>query len=174
METFFKSIDDVCDLTFAHHSLTIKGEDYFYFSEQSSIQVLREMPKATAIKVTNLSSERHRIFQKTDAIKNTQSIQEFFNIVLPLVEDGNFPCTDITIIIDNQIELSSHDDGEVHLLSANKGLLYDLIKKILTRQRYAPEILTDILNQPNLYLKLERPNKIIATYSSFEEVIEAS
>jgi hypothetical protein len=166
-------MDDICDLTIANFSLTTNGEEYFCFNEQSSIQVLRELPIETGIKVANLFSERHRISQKVDAIKKTGDVKGFFEIVLPLVEHGNFPCTDITIIIDNQIKLSSHDDGEVHLVSTSRDFLHDLIKKMLVRQHYDPGILTQIINKPNLYHRLEKPNKIIASYKSFDEVIEA-
>lgn len=106
-------------------------------------------------------------------IKSTKSVKEFLDITLPLVEHGNFPCKDITIIIDNQIKLDSHDDGEIHLVSSNRPFLQDLIKKILTRQHFAPNLLDDIVDRPNLYHRLERPNKIVSSYASFEEVIEA-
>ena len=173
MEAVFNSIDDICDLTLANFTLTGDGEEYFYFNEQSSIQVLRELPIETAIKVTNMFSEQPRIFQKVEAIKDTKNVKDFFDIVLPLVELGNFPCTDITIIIDDQIKLSSHDNGEVHLISSTRHFLYDLIKKVLTHQHYDSGLLTEITNKPNLYHKLERPDKIVASYSTFDEVIEA-
>jgi hypothetical protein len=173
MEPVFNSIDDVCDLTFAKFSLTDDGEEYFYFNEQSSIQVLRELPLDAAINVINLFSERHRIFQKIDAIKETKNVKEFFEIVLPLVEYGNFPATDLTILIDDQIKLSSYDDGEVQLVSANKHFLHDLIKKLIIRQHYSPLLLTDIIDRPNLYHKLQRPDKIISSYSTLDEVIDA-
>lgn len=54
MEAVFNSIDDVCDLTLARFSLSTDGEDYYYFSEQSSLQVLRELQVDTGINVTNL------------------------------------------------------------------------------------------------------------------------
>jgi hypothetical protein len=123
--------------------------------------------------VTSLFSERHRIFQKIDVIKSAKNVKKFLDITLPLVEHGNFPCKGITIIIDNQIELDSHDDGEIHLVSSNRPFLQDLIKKILTRQRFDINLLNDIIHRPNLYHKLERPNKIVSSYTSFDEVIEA-
>ncbi len=173
MDTVFNSIDDICDLTIAWFNQSPDGDDYYYFSEQSSLQVLRELPIDTDIKVTDIFSERHRIFQKTDTIKTAKTVGQFLDVVLPLVEHGNFSCKEITIIIDNQIKLDSHDDGEVHLVSSNTHLLQNLISKILTRQHYDPKLLTDIIGRPNLYHKLERPNRILSSYATFDEVIEA-
>ena len=173
MESVIKSIDDVCDLTVAYFTITNDDEEYFYFNEQSSLQVLREFPLKTVIHVTSLFSERQRIFQKIDTIKDAKNIKELFEIVLPLVEHGNFPCTDFTIIIDNKIKLTSHDDGEVHLVSSHKSFLRELIKKILIHQRYDQHLLNDIVSRPSLYHLLERPDKIISSYSTFEEVIDA-
>jgi hypothetical protein len=165
-------MDEVCDLTIARFTLNGDGEEYVYFNEQSSIQVLRELPIETSIQVTNIFSERHRIVQKVDSIKSTKNLGEFFAIVLPLVEYGHFPCTDIDITINDQIQLSSHDDGEVHLISVNRDFLHNLARKILIHQNYDPGIWNAITNKPNLYHILERPNKIVSSYSTFDEVIE--
>jgi hypothetical protein len=173
MDTVFNSIDDFCELTIGRYNLTADGEDYFYFNEQSSLQVLRELSIHTPIEVTYLYSERHRIFQKIESIKAAKTVGDALNIILPLVENGNFPCKDFKIVIDKKIKLESHEDGEVHLISAQKAELLKLIKRIFVRQYFNPDIVDDIIIRPNLYHRLERPNSIIASYSTMDEVIEA-
>jgi hypothetical protein len=49
MERVFNSIDESCDLDVAYFKRTPDGNDYFYFLEQSSIQVLRELPSDSQI-----------------------------------------------------------------------------------------------------------------------------
>jgi hypothetical protein len=174
METVFNSIDDVCELTIGRYNLTADGEDYFYFNEQSSLQVLRELSIHTPVEVTYIYSERHRIFQKIENIKAAKTVGDVLNIVLPLVENGNFPCKDFKIVIDRKIKLESHDDGEIHLISAKKPELQKLIKRIFVRQYFNPNIVDDIISRPNLYHRLERPKSIIASYTTMDEVIEAN
>jgi hypothetical protein len=173
MKAIIKTIDDICELTIALYTKPDLGKDYFYFNEQSSLQALREVPSDTKIKVTNIFSERHRIAQKIGKIRDVTTVNEFLDIVLPLVENGNFPCTDITVIINDTIELRSHDDGEIHLVSSNRAELEDLAKKILKRQGYDIKLLEEISAKRGIYCKLEKPDKIISTYSSFEEVINS-
>ena len=110
---------------------------------------------------------------KVDAIKAAKTISELLNIVLPLVEDGNFQCDNFTLLLNEETKLENHDDGEVHLSSGNTTFLYDLLLKIFTRQQYDSKLLLAVISQPNLYHKLERPNKIIASYNTFEEVMDA-
>lgn len=172
MDTAFNSIDEVCDLNIFKYHLSSDGEHHFYFSELSSLQVLREMNLETSLQVTKIFSQRHRIAQKTDAILATKTVDEFLNIVIPLVEGGCFPCDDLSIVLNKEIYLSSHDDGEVHLTSKQTNRLWDLVKKILVRQGFSIDTLGIITNYPNLYLKLEPPNNILAKYKTFDEVIE--
>ena len=173
MDTAFNSIDNVIDFNIIRFDQTSDGEDYFYLMEQSALQVLREFPNETSIKVISLFSERHRVAKEVDKILSITSLAQFFKTVLPLVEGGNFPCKDLTIELDNEIELSSHDDGEVHLISSNILRLRELIKKILYRQHYDVNLLLHVINNPNVYHKLEPPDKIVATYKTFDELIEA-
>ena len=172
METIFNDIDKVCDLSVIQYSKTSGGQDYFYLLELSALQVLRELPSETSIKVTNMFSQRHLIAQKLSTFLATRTITEFLNIAIPLVDNGNFPCDDLTIILDSTIELSSHDDGEVHLSSGDTFKLRSLINKILLRQNYSSEILNETLLKSNQYLKLSRPNQVVATYDTFDELIE--
>jgi hypothetical protein len=174
METIFNSIDDVCELTIGRYNHTANGEDYFYFNEQSSLQVLRELSVHTHIEVTYIFSERHRIFQKIESIKAAETVGDVLNIILPLVENGNFPCKDFKVVIDKKIKLESHDDGEIHLVSSQKSELQKLVKRIFVRQYFNPDIVDDIISRPNLYHRLERPKSIIGSYSTMDEVIEAN
>jgi hypothetical protein len=174
MDTVFNSIDDVCELTIGRYNLTADGEDYFYFNEQSSLQVLRELSIETPIEVTYIFSERHRVFQKIESIKAAKTVGDVLNIILPLVENGNFPCKDFEIVVDRQIKVESHDDGEIHLISAQKPELQKLIRKIFVRQYFNPDIVDDIISRPNLYHRLERPRSIITSYTTFDEAIEAN
>lgn len=166
-------MDEICELEFVRYSQTSEGQDYFYINEQSSLQVLRELPLSTPINVTGIFSHRHRIAKQVDAIKASKNIANLLEIVLPLVENGNFPCDDFTVILNNEIELQSHDDGEVHLSSFNKASLHDLLAKVFARQGFNPKILFEVISQPNLYHRLERPDKIVGTYKTFDEVIDA-
>jgi hypothetical protein len=173
MDTVFNSIDDFCELTIAMFRQSPNGDDYYYLSEQSCLQVLRELPIQTPIRITDVFSERHRIFKEIGSMKGAKNVGEALKIILPLVEDGNFPCKNITIIIDDKIKLESYNDYEVHLVSSSKVELQKLIRRIVGRQYFNPDIVNDITDRPNLYLRLERPKSIVATYSSLDEVIEA-
>jgi hypothetical protein len=171
MKIVFQSIDAASDLKIAWFNTSRSGDDYFYFCELSSLQVLRQLPVDTMIEVTYFFADNDSALQKANTIKASKSVEEFFNIVLPLVQNGSFGCKDITIVIDNKITVQSHDDGEVHLVSPHKAEVRDLVKKILTQQAFDPELITQLLIQPDLYHKIERPKRIVASYSSFEDAI---
>lgn len=173
MEGVFNSINDVCNLEFINYHQTEDGLDYFYLMELSSLQVLRELSINTPVQVTEVFSQRHRIAKREEVIKAANTVGELFDIVLPLVENGNFPCDTFNLIIDNETKLESHDDGEVHISSSKTAYLHELILKVFTRQQYSHSLLTKIINQPNLYHKIERPDKIVISYKTFEAVIDA-
>lgn len=172
-DKIINSIREFIDFNVIRYERTAEGKDYFYLMEQSALQVLKEVPNETIIEVIYIFSERHRIVMEVDKILSAKSVKEFFNIVQSLIENGNFPCKDLTIILDNKIELSSHDEGEVHLISSDHLTIRNLIKKIFQRQYFNESFLDQIVMRPRLYHKIERPDKIIASYESFEQVIEA-
>jgi len=140
--------------------------------EQSSLQVLTELSFDYSIEVQDIFSQRHRIAQKVEKIKSCSTLYEYLDIVLPLVENGSFPCDILSMKIEDKLYLESHDDGDVTLISKNKGFIRGLVKTVLTRQGFNPRLLDDIIRRPNLYHKIERPNIIKASFQTFEEVID--
>jgi len=173
MDTVLNSIDEICDLEFVLYKQTSKAHHYFYLNEQSSIQVLRLFPANTAVDVIEVFSQRHRIAMKVDTIQAAKTIAELFNIVLPLVENGNFPCDRFTLLLNNETRLECNHDGEVHLSSGNTTFLHDLLLRLFVSQQYDSKLLLQIIGKPNLYHRLERPNKIIASYKTFDEMVGA-
>jgi len=171
MEAVFKSIDEAYNLKVIRYSQSADGEVCFYLLEQSSLQVLREFPLETPIHITEFFS--YHIAQHTDTIKAAKSIKELFDVVLPLEKDGSIPCVDLTIVINETLQLQSHDDGEVHLSSKEQPLLEYVIRKVLLRQHFSVDLISSIIHQPNLYHKLKRPNRIVNSFPTFDEVIDA-
>jgi hypothetical protein len=168
-----KSIDELNDFNVVRYDRTKADEESFYLMEQSSLQVLRELPSDLSIQVQQVFSQRHRIAQRIEEIKSSSTINEFFRIALPLVENGSFPCDTVTMTIENKVHLESHDDGEVILRSKDFRLVRELIKAILIRQEFDTLLLNNILDVPNLYHKIERPNIIKASFQTFEEILDA-
>jgi hypothetical protein len=168
-----KSIDDITDFDIILYKCTEKDDECFCLLEQSSLQVLRELPFDLQIKVEEIFSQRHRIAQRVEMIKSCSTIEDFFDAVLPLIENGSFPCDTLTITIDGALTLQSHDDGEVTLSSNRKELLRGLIERVLVRQGFESELLNEVIRRPNLYHKLQKPNEIKASYQTFEEVLNA-
>jgi hypothetical protein len=173
MDVVFESINEVYDLKVLRYSVTSEGHDYFYLLEQSSLLVLRIMPLDTPLEVKYIFSERDRIFRQIESIKKIKTVGEFLDLVIPLVESGYFDCKDLTLIVNAQIELTSHDEGEVHLTSGRIIQLRDILVKLLTVEDYDPNLLTEIMNRPNLYHKLERRGKILSSHRTFQELLDA-
>ena len=172
IDTVFNSINEVTDFNVVRYHKTKEGQNYFYLAELSPLQVLREIPGGTPIKVIILFSERHRIAKEKENILSASTVNEFLDLTIPLVENGSFSCKDLTVLIDNQIKMSSHDDGEVHLSALETKHFHLLIEKVLRRQNFDQYVLNEIINQPNLYHKLARPDKIISSFKTFEEFLE--
>jgi hypothetical protein len=172
MHPAIQSIDEYSDLEVIMYYQTEDKRNCFYLLEQSSMQILRELSPNTPLLVTDISSERARIQNKVNQILATRSIDEFFKITIPLIENGSFPCKDITIIINDQIEIYSHDDGEVNLKFKPDYDYHYLMDKVLARQGYNSKILQDVIELPNAYQKLIRPDKIGKSYKSFDELID--
>jgi hypothetical protein len=173
MTTVFTTIDEMCDLDIIRYSQTSEGQDSFHLSEQSPLQVLRELPVNTFIEITEIYSQRHRIAQKVNQIKCATTIKELLAIVTPLVENGNFPCDNLALIINGNLLLQSHNDYDVHLASENFEFIRDLVQKVLVRQHYDQSLLFKIISNPDLYHKLERPDKILFRYRTLDEVLDA-
>ncbi len=102
---------------------------------------------------------------------NVKRLAEVAGLELQLL--GKPTSVDFTVVLNGGIELQSHDDGEVHLTSQDKKSLYDLLTKVFARQGFDSKLLFDVISRPNLYHKLERPDKIVSSYKTFEEVIDA-
>ena len=174
MEIVFNSIDEISDLEFVRYWQTTDGKDYFYLSELSSLQILRVLPMDTRLHVTEVNSQRHRIAMKVGNIKAAKTINELFKIVLPLVENGNFPCDKFNLLLNRETTLECQNDGEVYLSSENVIFLQDLLLRVFADNQYGAELLLEITNKPNLYHKLEQPNKIVASYNTLQEMIDAT
>jgi hypothetical protein len=173
MEMSFHATGDDHELKLARFNTSASGDDYFYFCELSSLQVLRLLPVDTKIEVAHFFPDHDLILRKADNIKASKTVGEFLNIALPLVQHGSFRCKDITIVIDDEITLESHDDGEIHLVSPHKAKVRNLVMKILRQQGFDPELTSQLITQPDLYHKIEKPKRIVASYSSFEDAIES-
>jgi hypothetical protein len=171
IEEVFNSIDKSRDFEVVRYTLTIEGQEHFYLLEQSPLQILRELPSEISIEVIELLSDRGYIQQKVDSIKDARNVLQLLDAILPLVKNGSFQCKDLTILIGNTIELQAHDDGEVHLKSGDTIGLRDLLRRIFIRQGYDRSLLDSIVESPNFYHKLEKPDRILASYITFEEVL---
>ena len=77
------------------------------------------------------------------------------------------------MIIDGTLTLESHDDGDVTLRSIEQEFIRSLIKSIFLRHGYESELLKKIIQNPNFYHRLERPNHIFASYATFEQALES-
>lgn len=171
-EVVFNSIDEVNEFSIIRYDYTENVGDCFYLMEQSSLQILRELPGDLNINVEEIFSQRHRIAQKIQTIKSCTTIDEFLDTVVPLVENGSFPCDTLTMTIDETLKLESHDDGDVTLYSTKQEFVRSLIEHVLNRCGFDSELLNEIIQRPNVYHKLERPDHIRTSYEKFEEVLD--
>jgi hypothetical protein len=173
MEDVFKSIDDWIDFEILLYKPTEDGGEFFYLMEQSSLQVLYLLPSGTSLKVVAIFSERHRIAKRTDEFFATSSVGEFLQIALPLVENGCFPCKNLELLLNGQLELFCYDDDAVHLKSKNKELIQQIVAKTLIRENYDESLLQMVIEAPDVYHKLARPDKIVASFQTYDELIDA-
>jgi hypothetical protein len=173
IDSSLRFIEETCDLFIVQFSHTPEGHEYFYLFEQSSLQILRELPFETPIEIKNIFSERERVHKEINKIKSATTVRHFFEIASPLVENGAFPCNDITITISNELELTCKGDGEVHLTSPNCSALFELVNKLFIRQYYSPSLLRSVMKHPGCYHKLNRPDIIISSHKTFEDVLDA-
>ena len=171
-DVILKTIDDATDFDIIMYSRTETNEESFYLLEQSSLQVLRELPPDYRIQVHEIFSQRHRVAQKIELLKTSQTIHQFLQIVLPLVENASFPCDNLTLTINDSIKLEAHDDGEVTLTSKEHAFLRYLVKTILIHQGFNQSIFDEIIQRPDLYHKLERPDIIKYRQDFLNEILE--
>jgi hypothetical protein len=163
MQKVFYSIDDSAELTLTRYNHNQDGYHCFFLEEQSILQILREFPFETPLEVTKVSSQRHRIAKRTEVIMASKTVGELLAQTVPLVESGVLPCDVFAIVVNYKIGVIGRNDYSVELRSADLIGLKHLLTRVYVRQQYSEDIIDKIINQPELYHQLERPNIIVSS-----------
>lgn len=172
MQSVYQQMDETCELEVVQFSPGVDGAVSFHFIEQSSLQVLREIPADTSIEVVKVFSQRHRIVQKTSNIKAARTAAHLINVLVPLVENGSLPLDELILVLNGDMHLQSFNDFHVKLASVNLESLVGLIKTIFIRNNYSVSLLNDIMNQPKLYHRIVHSNQITGSFKTLEEALD--
>lgn len=142
----------------------------FYFLEMSTLQATTQIPNSRAImeiKVVAYNDQNKFLdIQTLESFKAIEDFNSFFQ------GNSGYYIHDCDIELEGELVLSSHDDGEVSIQIKKDGQDRSIISAIFNRYGIDENIIQEIKNEPGHYIEIDRYNKIIADYETFDDYIE--
>jgi hypothetical protein len=144
------------------------GNILFFFADLPIIEVLSFLPKSYKIKDLYLMASNYKqeyIFK--DDIKNTKSVK---NMVDFFTKNDQYSIDDMDATLQNDIEISVHDDNEITFTFPKDYKYNKFINKLLDKFNYNSEnVVSALINNKNKYVSIGTPDSILKVYSDFSE-----
>ena len=149
-----------------------KSKYYFYLFDLSTAQVISELDENLDVEVLHISMElQNSSDHNATQASSIRTHQELLEFLIQIHTHPKICLIDLEIQM-GDINISSHDDSEVHMSFSNPKYL-NIITALLDRFNYGNLKLEDVMKNPNRYLKLEPPGNIIGEYADFMELVKS-
>ena len=141
----------------------------FYFLEMSTLQATTLLPHDNKILSTKISAYTdNNKYLEEDTILNFKTIGNFNDFFIKNTEYFVHNCD---IELENGINISSHDDGEVSIefLSENSNKL--LIDTIFEKYKIDKKLIAIIKDKPGHYFAIDKESKVITDFVNFDDYL---
>ena len=154
--------------TLMYYNVKDNGKSVFYFNGFPIIKTLSELPKSYRFKELKLmasASNQEYIFE--DCIKTQKRLDDliyFFN------DNPEYSLDDLDGILQNDIEISIHDDSEITFSFPDNYNYEEIISKILEDYQYkSKSVINHLKTNKSKYLSIERPDSVLKIYANFKD-----
>jgi hypothetical protein len=150
-----------------YYNINDNGKSIFYFNGFPIIKTLSELPKSYSFKQLKLmasASSQDYVFEDSINGKKLNDIIYFFN------NNDQYSIDDMDATLQNDIEISIHDDCEITFSFPVSYDYEQLIFRILDDYQYKPQSVINYLKtNKNKYVSIAIPDSILKVYSDFRE-----
>jgi len=156
------------DRTLMYYNINENGKSIFYFNGFPIIKTLSELPKSYGFKELKLmaSDNKHEYIFEDNISKRKKfdDLIHFFN------NNPEYSLDDLAGILQNDIEISIHDDCEITFTFPDSYDYKRIISRILVDYQYEPEsVIRHLKSNKNKYLSIGRPDCVLKIYTDFKD-----
>ncbi len=146
-----------------------KNEFELYLGEFSTLDGLKAINEKLRVKLVSIGASNYKKYgwateKEFPDWKTVQELRSFFE------REDEFGLIDFEIELIGFGSLSTHDDGECHFRFKEKGALIDVVKTV-TDSINRDLILSGLLNNPGMYIEVEKSGKL-NKFHSFDQYLK--
>ena len=142
----------------------------FYFLEMSTLQATTLLPqdkKIHSVKIFSYTSDNKYLDDQTIAgFKTIGAFNSFFQ------DNQEYYIADCDIKLENDLLISSHDDGEVTIQLRPDKDDHHLIYRIFEKFNLNESLLENLRSKPSYFLAVDQHSNLVAEYKSFDDYLE--
>ncbi len=151
-----------------YYNIKDNGKSIFYFNGFPIIKTLSELPKSYSFKELKfMASGGNPEYVFEDSLKKRKKIDDlihFFNA------NPEYSLDDLDGILQNDIEISIHDDIEISFSFPVNYNYNEIISRILDDYQYKSEnVINHLKTNKSKYISIERPDCVLKIYSDFKD-----
>ena len=140
-----------------------------YLGEFSTLDGLKAINEKLKIKLVSIGASNYKKYgwateNEFPDWKTVQEVKSFFE------REEEFGLIDFEIELTEFGNLSTHDDGECHFRFKDKSALIDVVKTVADSIN-RDLILSGLLNNPDMYIEIEKSGKL-NKYHSFDQYLK--
>ncbi len=145
-----------------------ESEFELYLGEFSTLNGLKAINEKLKVQLVNIGASNYKKFgwateKEFPDWKTVKEVKSFFE------QEDEFELIDFEIELNEFGNLSTHDDGECHFRFKKKSDLIDVVKNV-TNPINRELTLAGLLNNPGMYIEIEKSSKM-NKYHSFDQYL---
>lgn len=146
-----------------------ESEFELYLGEFSTLDGLKAINEKLRVQLVSIGASNYKKYgwateNEFPDWKTVQEVKSFFE------QEEEFGLIDFEIELTEFGNLSSHDDGECHFRFREKSSLIEVVKTV-TDSINRDLILSGLLNNPDMYIEVEKSGKL-SKYHSFDQYLK--
>ena len=142
----------------------------FYFLEMSTLQattLLNQDKKIDSTKVVAHTDDNKYLDENT--IKSFKTIGDFNDF---FINNPDYYIHNCNIELEDGINLSSHDDGEVSIEFPSDSSDQTIIDNIFEKYKLDKKIISILKNKPGHYIAIDNKSNVTGDYKNFDEYLK--
>lgn len=152
-----------------HYSKPFDNIEKFYFSYLETLQatsLLEDSIKIIEIEV--LAYDNNHTYIDVKKAENFKTIKDFNTF---FISNPQYFIHDCVIKLEDNIEFSNHDDGEVSITMALESENRLIIENILKENKISYNLIKELVQRPNHYIEINDKSEIVNVFKTFDEYL---
>jgi hypothetical protein len=144
--------------------------DRFFFLEMSTLQattLLEGDRKINSINIFSYTPDNRYLDQQT--ISTFATVAEFNDFFF---KNAEYYIADCQMQLENNLEIRSHDDGEVSVELISGGIDSIFIERLFYKFKLDKSLIDFLKSKPGYYFSIDANSKISDEFATFDEYVE--